>query len=93
MTKNKFSTRLERKESKVIVSIFEKRCRKRKLSLILPVLDSIEQHYSEYEWTLEKLTAYRAAERAEIEDNEQKIADAIKKSILLEFRSGPDKEE
>ena len=48
MTKNKFSTRLERKESKVIVSIFEKRCRKRKLSLILPVLDSIEQHYVSY---------------------------------------------
>ena len=57
------------------------------------VLDNIEQHYSKYEWTLEKLTAYRAAERAEIEDNEQKIAAAIKKSILLEFKNGSDKEE
>lgn len=92
MIKNRYSTRLELKSSREIVSIYEKRYKKKKLVPIVDMLSSIEQRYDGYEWTAEKLIAYREKEKEVIRANEQEIATAIARSILLEFRRLSDDE-
>lgn len=86
MMKNKYSTRLELENSRRIVSIYEKRYKKKRLAPIIDMLCSIEQQYDKYEWTPEKIAAYRDAEKESIRANEQEIAIAIKQSVPLEFR-------
>ena len=90
MTKNKYSTRLELENSRRIVSIYEKRYKKKRLAPIIDMLCSIEQQYDKYEWTPEKIAAYRDAEKAKIRENEEKIANVNGQSILLEFRRASD---
>lgn len=75
---------------KEIVSIYEKRYKKKRLAPIIDMLCSIEQQYDKYEWTPEKIAAYRDAEKAKIRENEEKIANVIGQSILLEFRRASD---
>lgn len=86
MIKNRYSTRLELESSREIVSIYEKRYKKKKLVPIVDMLSCIEQRYDEYGWTQEKLAAYREEEKEMIGANEREIATAIAQSIPLEFR-------
>lgn len=86
MVTNKYTTRLKLQVSQDIVSIYEKCYRKRSLPPIIDLLCKIERQYNKYEWTKERMSAYRAAEKVKIRENEREIADVIAQSVLLEFR-------
>mgnify|MGYP004694395663 CR=1 FL=1 len=86
MVTNKYTTRLKLQVSQDIVSIYEKCYRKRSLPPIIDLLCKIERQYDKYEWTKERMSAYRAEEKVKIEENEREIADVIAQSVLLEFR-------
>lgn len=92
MIKNKYSTRLELKSSLEIVLLYESHYNKRRLVPIIDMLKKIEWQYDTYEWTSEKMKAYRKEEKERIQTNEQKITKAIDQSILLDFRRNPNVE-
>ena len=85
MIANKCTTRLKLQVSQDIVSIYKKCYGKRSLPPIIDLLCKIEQQYGKYEWTKEKMSAYRAEEKAKINETAQEIADVIAQSTLLEF--------
>ena len=86
MVENKYSTRLKLSSSRYIVAVYEKYYKSRRLTPIIDLLNGIERQYGKYEWTKEKMSAYRAAEKVKIRENEREIADVIAQSVLLEFR-------
>lgn len=86
MKENRYTTKLKLGSSKVIVSLYQKRYKKKSLNLILPFLEKIVQNYDNYEWTLEKIEAYRKIERESIAENKKEIEQAIGLSYELVFR-------
>lgn len=85
MKENRYTTRLKLDSSKAIVSLYQKRCKKKSLNLIVPFLEEIIQNYDNYEWTLEKIEAYRKIERESIAENKKEIEQAIDLSFELVF--------
>lgn len=90
MIQNKFSTRLERKSSQDIVTLYAKKYKKRRLSPIVELLNNIEKQYGQYDWTQQRLEEFRNNEKIKIQENQQVIADVLRKSIELDFRRTPD---
>lgn len=86
MVKNKYSTRLELQNSRDIVSIYEKRYKRRQLTPIIDLLSRIEQQYNRYEWTPQKMAEYKSEEKERIIKNEMEINAVIDHSTLLMFK-------
>ena len=86
MQRNKYSTRIEKKESKDIVYIYKRYYKKQALPAIVSMLKECVANYNSYEWTYDKVKKYREKQRKEQEDNEKYIAEVKKKSFLLDFK-------
>lgn len=86
MSENKYTTRLQLKESRSIVGLFERYRKTRSLKIIVPVLAGIVQNHTQYEWTPETIEDYRKKEELEIQKNESDIQKIISHSFELFFR-------
>lgn len=86
MIRNKYSTRLELESSQQIVALYAKKYKKRSLTPIVELLNNIENQYSKYEWTPQRLEDFRNNEKLKIQENEQAIADVLRLSFELDFR-------
>lgn len=86
MNRNKYSTRLERKSSQEIVTLYAKKYKKKSLPPIVELLSNIESHYEKYEWTPERLKEFRNKEEIKIQERKQIISEILEQSFELDFR-------
>ena len=85
MKTNKYSTRVQMPESRIIVSICNKSLRTKSLNKIIPILQEILDSYEQYEWNPDTIAEYKQKEIKQIKQNEDMIADVISKSYELHF--------
>lgn len=85
MQLNKYSTRVQKDQSRKIIDICNKRIHVRSLKRIIPILQEIIANYEQYEWNPVTIAEYKQKEADEIAKNESNIADVISKSYELHF--------
>lgn len=85
MRVNRYSTRLQQKESKEIVKIYHRRTGRRNLPDIILCLQEVVEEYSNYQWNQEKIAEYRIKEEAKIKENEDRIKAVINVSFELDL--------
>lgn len=85
MRESKYSTRVQKDESKLIVSICNKRIHTKSLSKIIPILQEILSSYDKYKWNPVTIAEYKQQEADIIKQNEDNIANVISKSYELHF--------
>ena len=86
MKANKYSTRVQMSESKMLVSICNKNFRTKSLNKIVPILQEILESYEQYQWNPDTIAEYQQKEAKQIKQNEDMIANVISKSYELDFR-------
>ena len=90
MIQSRYSTRLTRASSKKIVEAYFKKHKKKSLPPIIQILTAIEENYSSYQWTPEKIASFRLREQAEIDANNDNIQNVLARSFELKFRGASD---
>lgn len=90
MIQSRYSTRLTRASSKKIVEAYFKKHKKKSLPPIIQILTAIEEDYSSYQWTPEKIASFRLREQAEIDANNDSIQNVLARSFELKFRGASD---
>ena len=85
MKANKYSTRVQMSESRIIVSICSKWLQTKSLNKIIPILQEILESYEQYKWNPDTIAEYKQKETEQIKQNEDTIADVISKSYKLYF--------
>lgn len=56
----------------------------------IQILTAIEENYSSYQWTPEKIASFRLREQAEIDANNDSIQNVLARSFELKFRGASD---
>lgn len=86
MTSNKYSTRVELNNSKVIIDLYFKLHNKRSLPPIIEVLHQCLKDYDSYEWTFSVMKEFIYKEQERIKHNSEKINDSLSQSFKLNFK-------
>ena len=86
MQTNKFSTRLALSASKEVHKAYYKRYHKKGLPALIYILQDCVLNYDTYEWTYEKLNAFKVEEKMEIEKNSQIIKEVLSESFPIYFK-------
>ncbi|MFV0476122.1 MAG: hypothetical protein ACK5MQ_18250, partial [Pikeienuella sp.] len=85
MKKNKYSTRVEFEETKIIIDIYYRKYKKKRLNLIVDVLTDSLIKYDTYKWTKDKMEQFRKQEAKEIKMKLVNKEKALLKSYQLIF--------
>lgn len=85
MISSRYSTRLSESVSKSILSDYYCYYKKKSLPPIIEMLQDCATNYDSYEWTYEKMQAYKLEEKKKIDENNKVINEVLKESYPLDF--------
>ncbi len=85
MNANKYSTRVQLRETKEIIKICSKRLHTQSLNRIVPFLQKVLIEYDTYEWNPLTVAEFEKKQQIQINENEEEISRVISKSFRLVF--------
>lgn len=85
MEVSKFSTRLTLAASRDLVSMYNREKKSKKLANVMDAIDYCVENYDSFEWTYPKIKAFREKEAGILEENKDRLAQALAVSLRLEF--------
>lgn len=86
MQRNKYSTRLQMKESCSIVFEYKKRFKSQKLSNVIPFVKSAIDNYDNFEWTKERIQLFKENEEKRIQHDKNLQDEALKDSLEIDYQ-------